>query len=75
MLKMEMSIYNSGIKKMEKDSTLWDKSLTVLAELIGTALLVFLGCTAHVGTLSETPPPPLQIGLAFGFAVMIAVQV
>lgn len=75
MLKMEMSIYNSGMKRMEKDSTLWDKSLTVLAELIGTAILVFLGCTASLGMFSENPPPPLQIGLAFGFAVMIAVQV
>lgn len=74
MLKMEMSIYNSGLKKMEEDSTLWDKLLTVLGELIGTAFLVFLGCTACVGAI-KMPPPSIQIALAFGFAVMIAVQV
>lgn len=61
------------LKKVEEGSTLWDKLLVVLAELIGTALLVFLGCTACVGSLGTTPTP-LQIGLAFGFAVMIAVQ-
>lgn len=61
------------LKKMEEDSTLRDKLLAVLAEFIGTAMLVFLGCTACVGSL-ETPPPAIQTGLAFGIAVMIAVQ-
>ncbi|KAL6430847.1 hypothetical protein ACFW04_006986 [Cataglyphis niger] len=61
------------LKKMEEDSTLWDKLLTVLAELIGTAMLVFLGCSACVGSLG-TPPPNIQTSLAFGIAIMIVVQ-
>lgn len=63
------------LKKVEEDSTWWSKLLTVLGELIGTALLVFLACTACVGSLAKSgPPPPIQIGLASGIAVMIAVQ-
>ncbi|XP_072761443.1 aquaporin AQPAe.a-like isoform X1 [Anoplolepis gracilipes] len=62
------------LKKMEGDSTSLDKLLTVLAEVFGTAILVFLGCTAGVGSLGETPPPTMQVALAFGIAVMIAIQ-
>ncbi|KMQ96817.1 aquaporin -like protein [Lasius niger] len=56
---------------MEEDST-WDKMLAVLGELIGTAILVLLGCTACVDDLGELQN--IKVPLAFGIAVMIAVQ-
>lgn len=65
----------SGLKKLVKvDTTLWDTFLAALGELIGTAILVFLGCTGCIGTMGQVPPP-LQIALTFGFAVMVAIQV
>ncbi|XP_029179062.1 aquaporin AQPcic-like [Nylanderia fulva] len=59
-------------KKMEEDST-WDKLVAVLGEVIGTAMLVFLGCAICVGSLGH-PLHAIQIPLAFGLAVMIAIQ-
>ncbi|XP_011696205.1 PREDICTED: aquaporin AQPAe.a-like [Wasmannia auropunctata] len=65
------------IKKKEEDST-WDKSMAVLAELIGTAILVFLGCMACLGGMKPYKagdgPSLIHIAFAFGLAVMIAVQ-
>uniref|UniRef100_A0ABD2WBY8 Aquaporin n=1 Tax=Trichogramma kaykai TaxID=54128 RepID=A0ABD2WBY8_9HYME len=43
-----------------------------VAEMIGTAIIVFLGCLGCVGSLG-TAPTHLQICLSFGFAVMIAI--
>lgn len=45
-----------------------------LAELIGTGILVFLGCMGCIAGLGVTPPH-LQITLTFGLAVMIVIQV
>lgn len=65
------------LKKTEEDST-WDKSLAVLGELIGTAILVFLGCVACLGSMkpytSGDGPSVIHISFAFGLAVMVAVQ-
>ncbi|KYN17063.1 PREDICTED: aquaporin AQPAe.a-like [Trachymyrmex cornetzi] len=61
----------------EEDST-WDKSMAVLGELIGTTILIFLGCMACMGSMkpyiSGTGPSMIQISFAFGLAVMIAIQ-
>lgn len=45
-----------------------------LAEFIGTAMLLFLGCA---GCLHWSGPPPslLQIGLNFGLVVMLIIQI
>ncbi|XP_034476935.1 aquaporin AQPcic [Drosophila innubila] len=51
-----------------KSSTL-DKISCFLAELLGTGILVFLGCMGCAGTDNH-----LQIVLNFGFAVLIAIQ-
>lgn len=59
---------------MTDDSTLYDKFLTALAELIGTAILVFIGCTALVGSMGESPKQ-FQVAFAFGIAIMISIQV
>lgn len=72
-----MSIDASGLKKTEEDS-MWDKSLTVLGEIIGTAILIFLGCMGCLGSMKPyegTGPSTMQISFAFGLAVMVAVQV
>lgn len=55
-----------------KASTL-DKLSCFLAELLGTAILVFLGCMGCVKT-DVFPNQHLQIVLNFGFAVLIAIQ-
>lgn len=79
-LKSEISVDISGLKKTEEGST-WDKFLTLLGESIGTAILVFLGCMACLGSMKPYPSgigaviPVLQIAFAFGLAVMIAIQV
>lgn len=65
----------SGLKKlMKEDTTFWDTFLIAFGELIGTAILVFIGCTGCVGSLG-TVPSILQVSFVFGFAVMIAIQV
>lgn len=48
--------------------------LTGLAELIGTSMLVFLGCMGCVGSLGVRTFH-LQIAIAFGLAVMVVIQV
>lgn len=50
-------------------STTLDKISCFLAELLGTGILVFLGCMGCAGTSNH-----LQIVLNFGFAVLIAIQ-
>lgn len=45
-----------------------------LAELIGTGILVFLGCMGCIAGLGVAPPH-LQITLTFGLAIMIVIQV
>lgn len=45
-----------------------------LAEMMGTAILVFIGCTGCIGSLGISPPL-VQKSLSFGLAVMIAIQV
>ncbi|KAH8300334.1 hypothetical protein KR044_012955, partial [Drosophila immigrans] len=55
-----------------KGSTL-DKISCFLAELLGTGILVFLGCMGCVKT-ELFPNEHLQIVLNFGFAVLIAIQ-
>ncbi|KAG7212269.1 hypothetical protein KM043_012598 [Ampulex compressa] len=60
-------------KLVKEDTTVWDSVLVALGEAIGTAILVFLGCTGCVGSMGVTPPI-MQISLTFGFAVMIAIQ-
>lgn len=59
---------------MKEDANGWEILMVSLAEVIGTAILVFLGCTGCIGSL-DGKPSVLQISLTFGFAVMIAIQV
>lgn len=58
---------------LKEDATGWETLLFALAEMIGTAILVFIGCTGCIASLKLTPTV-LQISLTFGLAVMIAIQ-
>lgn len=61
---------------MFTDPSLWDTVVMGLAELLGTAILVFIGCLGCGQILlSNTTPPHLQIALTFGFALACVAQV
>ncbi|XP_024944777.1 aquaporin AQPAe.a isoform X2 [Cephus cinctus] len=45
-----------------------------LAEVVGTAVLIFLGCMGSVGTLALEPPKPLQTALTFGLTVNLIIM-
>lgn len=64
-----------GLKRWVQGESKMKTALIIgLAELIGTGMLVFLGCMSCVSGLNVVPPH-LQISLAFGFAVMVVIQV
>ncbi|PBC30130.1 Aquaporin AQPAe.a [Apis cerana cerana] len=69
-----MAFHVSGFKKlMHGEGALKNTVLTALAEMIGTSMLVFLGCMGCIGSLGVVPSH-LQIALTFGLAVMIVIQ-
>ena len=59
---------------MKEDVTMLEVLKMGVAEMIGTAILVFLGCMGCVGSLG-TRPSSLQVSFIFGFAVMLIIQV
>ncbi|XP_043463460.1 aquaporin-like [Leptopilina heterotoma] len=64
----------SWIKKyLKEDVRISEIFKMCLAELIGTGILVFLGCMGCVGSLGHRPSP-LQISFTFGLAVMVIIQ-
>lgn len=50
-----------------------EKVIICLAELCGTAILVFTGCLSCVDGISENGIIP--VGFSFGLAIMISIQV
>ncbi|OXU26752.1 hypothetical protein TSAR_010493 [Trichomalopsis sarcophagae] len=44
-----------------------------VAEMVGTAMIVFLGCLGCVGSMGNIPSP-VQVCLSFGFAVVTAIS-
>ncbi|KAF5295029.1 hypothetical protein FQR65_LT10582 [Abscondita terminalis] len=58
---------------MDKLSTL-DRVILCASEFFGTAILVFLGCMSCAVGVSGGNVPHVQISLAFGLGVMLAVQ-
>lgn len=60
-------------KFVEEDGSIKDTLITGLGEMIGTSMLVLLGCMGCIGGLT-TVPSHLQITLTFGLAVMIVIQ-
>lgn len=59
---------------MQGEGTVKSTLIAGLAELIGTGILVFLGCMGCIAGLGVAPVH-LQITLTFGFAVMVVIQV
>ncbi|KAH0550123.1 aquaporin-like isoform X1 [Cotesia glomerata] len=57
----------------QDECSAWETTKCGLAELIGTAVLVFLGCMGCVGSMG-TPPSSLQVSFAWGIVVMIVAQ-
>lgn len=52
------------------------ENITVfLSELLGTALLVFFGCSSCLIWAEDGKVDTLQVVLSFGLAVMISVQI
>jgi aquaporin related protein len=51
-----------------------DMFTNALAEFLGTAMLIILGCVGCLGSLT-IQPSQLQITLNFGLAVLIVIQV
>lgn len=58
---------------LKEEMPILETVVVLLGEVIGTAILVFVGCMSCVGSLDFTPPLS-QISLSFGFAVLIAIQ-
>ncbi|XP_070525282.1 aquaporin-like isoform X1 [Cardiocondyla obscurior] len=66
--------FRAGLKKwVQGEGTLKTTLVAGLAELFGTAILVFLGCMGCIAG-AGTAPPHLQITLTFGLAVMVVIQ-
>ncbi|XP_043288918.1 aquaporin AQPAe.a-like isoform X2 [Venturia canescens] len=62
-----------GVKELfQEDYSAWDTMKIALAEFIGTAILVFIGCMGCVGSLGNQPLS-LHSSLGFGLAVMIVI--
>lgn len=59
---------------MWDEDTLGSVAVSALAEVLGTAALIFLGCMSCVGSLGFEPSP-ITISLSFGLAVMLIIQV
>ncbi|XP_029664206.1 aquaporin AQPcic-like isoform X2 [Formica exsecta] len=71
---MPANDFRAGLKRwMEGEGTMKSTLLAGLAELIGTSILVLVGCMGCVGSLGVVPPH-LQITLTFGLAVMVVIQ-
>lgn len=58
---------------MREDASGWKTLCIAVSEAIGTAILVFVGCTGCIGSLG-VHPNVMQISLAFGLGAMIAIQ-
>ncbi|XP_008560859.1 aquaporin AQPAe.a [Microplitis demolitor] len=45
-----------------------------IGEVIGTAVLIFIGCMGGIGTMGPAPPPPMQSALTFGLTVNMIIM-
>ena len=60
--------------KGPKKVSIQELVIIALAELLGTAMLLFLGCMGGIGGLTSQPSH-LQVTLNFGLAVLIVITV
>ncbi|XP_017837135.1 aquaporin AQPcic-like [Drosophila busckii] len=68
-----MAEFLKRFKEKVKSQDTWDKITCGLAEVLGTAILVFLGCGGCIKT-NLFPNNHLQLAFNFGLAVLIAIQ-
>uniref|UniRef100_A0A1I8MXM4 Major intrinsic protein n=1 Tax=Musca domestica TaxID=7370 RepID=A0A1I8MXM4_MUSDO len=67
------SCFKNVREKLKLKSDTLDKICTFMAELLGTAIMIFLGCMGCVST-DFFPNSHLQMCLSFGFVVMVVIQ-
>ena len=71
---MSSNDLRAGFKKlMHGEGALKTTLLTAAAEMIGTSMLVLLGCMGCISTLGVVPSH-FQISITFGLAVMVVIQ-
>ncbi|XP_035737458.1 aquaporin-like isoform X1 [Vespa mandarinia] len=58
---------------IKEEKSIYETIMVLLGEIIGTAILVFIGCLSCVGSMGIVPPL-YQISMSFGIAVTIAIQ-
>ncbi|XP_024872293.1 uncharacterized protein LOC112454896, partial [Temnothorax curvispinosus] len=66
---VDLSVKGGGIWQMQKNTM-----TMFVAEIIGTAILLFIGCMGSIGGLGFAPPPPLQPALTFGLTVNLIIM-
>ncbi|XP_011880219.1 PREDICTED: aquaporin-like [Vollenhovia emeryi] len=55
---------------------LQENTMTMLmAEIVGTSILLFVGCMGCVGAMGPAPPPLLQTALTFGLTVNLVIMI
>lgn len=62
-----------GFNELLDKKSGWDVMVAALAELLGTAVLIFVGCSGCLGSLGSKPSP-IQIAFVFGFTVTLIIQ-
>ncbi|XP_058798980.1 aquaporin AQPAe.a-like isoform X2 [Phymastichus coffea] len=70
---MSSSVPSKFKKMVQGKSSVKDLMVSSLAEVLGTAILVFLGCLGCMGGFTGTPVV-IQTTLNFGIAVLIVIQ-
>ncbi|XP_071862605.1 aquaporin AQPAe.a [Bombus fervidus] len=65
-------------RSKDSQSSMWSvqKGTTTMfiAEVLGTAILLFIGCMGSLGTMGPILPPPLQTSMAFGMTVNLLIM-
>ncbi|CAK9819236.1 Aquaporin AQPAe.a [Anthophora plagiata] len=65
-------------RSKDSQSTMWTMekgTMTMfISEVVGTGVLLFVGCMGSLGTMGPTPPPPLQASMAFGMTVNLLIM-
>lgn len=59
--------------------TIWELqkgTMTMFAaEIVGTGVLIFMGCMGCIGTMGPAPPSPMQTALTFGLTINLIIMV
>lgn len=70
MYKFFLVFTEEGLWKLQKGAM-----TMFLGEVVGTGVLIFIGCMGGIGTLGRTPPPPMQSAFTFGLTVNMIIMV